>query len=365
MSNLKSSEVRHGLENVLVAETEVSDVQGGKGLLVIRGYGVEELAELSPFAATAALVWEGALPSRTDEEALSRRLAEARVRVHASVCRLAAATNLPPSPLEFQRAALAVLDREDPVAVTALMPVAAAAWYRIQSGRTPVVPDASLDHASDFLRILTGNMPSKAATQALDRYLTTVSDHGMNASTFATRVVASTGSDLISAVAAGLGALKGPLHGGAPGPVLDMLDAIGVPERAATWIEDQLARGHRIMGMGHRVYKVRDPRAAVLEKALDTLERGGVVSPRLALARAVEKVAASSLKRKYPGRELHANVEFYTAVLLDVLGIPREAFTATFAVGRVLGWCAHFAEQRATGRLIRPDSLYVGKSPQT
>ncbi len=363
MTNSPLHEVQNGLENVVVAETEISDVQGAKGLLVIRGYGVEELAELSPFASTTSLLWRGVLPSRTDEEALSRALGLARERLSPGVVRLAEATRLPASPLEFQRAALATLEHENPVDVTALMTVAAAIWYRSQARMPLVTPDARLDHAADFLRMLAGERPAPAAAQALDRYLTTVSDHGMNASTFATRVVASTGSDLISAVAAGLGALKGPLHGGAPGPVLDMLDAIGTPERAAVWIEDQLAKGERIMGMGHRIYKVRDPRAAVLEKALEELERSGTRSPRLDLARAVERVAASSLKRKYPGRELHANVEFYTAVLLDVLGIPRELFTATFAAGRVLGWCAHFSEQKATGRLIRPDSRYVGKAP--
>ncbi len=362
MTNEKSPEVHHGLENILVAETEISDVQGTKGVLVIRGYAVEELAELSPFASTAALVWRGDLPSRKDEEELSRALADARVRLFADVARLARTIPLPASPLEFQRAALAVLIESDPVGVTATMAVAAAIWYRVQAKLPLIEPDAALSHSADFLRMLSGQTTTLVAAQALDRYLTTVSDHGMNASTFAARVVASTGSDLISAVAAGLGALKGPLHGGAPGPVLDMLDAIGAPTEAAAWIEHQLAQGHRIMGMGHRIYKVRDPRAAVLEKALEMLERAGVASRRLALARAVEQVAASSLKKKYPGRELHANVEFYTAVLLDVLEIPREVFTATFAMGRVLGWCAHFKEQTLTGRLIRPESRYVGKS---
>jgi citrate synthase len=164
-------------------------------------------------------------------------------------------------------------------------------------------------------------------------------------------------------VVGALGALKGPLHGGAPGPVLDMLDAIGAPERAVAWLEEELRRGRRIMGMGHRVYRVRDPRAAVLEHALEQLERSGVRSARLSLARAVERGAESVLRARYPERPLRANVEFYTAVLLDAVGIPRSAFTPTFAVGRVAGWLAHIEEQRATGRLIRPSSKYVGKMP--
>jgi citrate synthase len=194
--------------------------------------------------------------------------------------------------------------------------------------------------------------------RALDQYLVTVSDHGMNASTFAARVVTSTASDPISAVTAAIGALKGPLHGGAPGPVLDMLDAIGEPGNAEPWLEGELAAGRRIMGMGHRVYRVRDPRAAVLEEAVRPL-----ASPRLALARGVERAAAKILHERKPDRTLAANVEFYTAVLLDAVGLPREQFSATFAVSRIAGWSAHVLEQRRTGRLIRPASHYTGAMP--
>ncbi len=187
----------------------------------------------------------------------------------------------------------------------------------------------------------------------------------MNASTFTARVVASTASDVLSSVAAALAALKGPLHGGAPGPVLDMLDAIGEPANAERWLEAEIAAKRRIMGMGHRVYRVRDPRAAVLEAACARLEACGVVSPRLPLARAVEKVARQVLAARYPNRSLDTNVEFYTAVLLDTLGVPRTHFSAMFACGRVAGWLAHIAEQTAKGRLIRPESLYVGPEPGT
>ena len=182
----------------------------------------------------------------------------------------------------------------------------------------------------------------------------------MNASTFTARVVASTGADLRASVVAAMGALKGPLHGGAPGPVLDMLDAIGAPEHAVSWLEAELAAGRRIMGMGHRIYRVRDPRAAVFERAIEALTDHGVSTGRLALARAVERAAEGVLRARHPARPLHANVEFYTAVLLDALRLPREAFTLTFAVGRAAGWCAHVREQRAGGRLIRPASRYVG-----
>jgi citrate synthase len=180
----------------------------------------------------------------------------------------------------------------------------------------------------------------------------------MNASTFAARVIASTRSDMVSAVTGAIGALKGPLHGGAPGPVLDMLDAIGAPANAETWLLGELAAGRRIMGMGHRVYRVRDPRAAVLEEAVRPL-----ASPRLELARAVEHAAAKILRDRKPDRPLAANVEFYTAVLLDAVGLPREQFAATFAVSRIAGWAAHVIEQHRTGRLIRPASNYTGAMP--
>jgi citrate synthase len=197
----------------------------------------------------------------------------------------------------------------------------------------------------------------------LESYLVTVSDHGMNASTFTARVIASTGSDAVSAVVGAIGALKGPLHGGAPGPVLDMLDGIGRPEAAVEWLERELLAGRRIMGMGHRIYRTRDPRAAVLERAVERLEREGHRTPRLELARAVERAAEDVLRTRHPDRPLRANVEFYTAVLLDALGLPREAFSPLFACGRVVGWLAHIDEQRRTGRLIRPESRYVGPRP--
>jgi citrate synthase len=210
--------------------------------------------------------------------------------------------------------------------------------------------------------MLSAEAPDPARTRGLDAYLGCVVDHGMNASTFTARVVASTGSDLVSAVVAAIGALKGPLHGGAPGPVLDMLDAIGHPERARGWLEQEMTAGRRIMGMGHRIYRVRDPRAAALERATSILEGTGVAADRLAIARAVEHEAERLLAERHPERALRANVEFYTAVLLEAVGVPRTLFSPMFAASRVVGWCAHVAEQRAVGRLIRPGSSYVGPS---
>jgi citrate synthase len=236
---------------------------------------------------------------------------------------------------------------------------------RLKAGLDPIAPDASLAHAADTLRMLSGTAPSSQQAAALDRYLVTVADHGLNASTFAARVVASTQAGLTSSVLAALSALKGPLHGGAPGPVLDMLDGVGSLGNAAAWLDAALANGERLMGFGHRVYRVRDPRADALKSAVRILANSGAIDPaRLALAEAVEAAALDLLKRKKPDRPLDTNVEFYTALLLEALGFPREAFTCVFAMGRVGGWIAHAREQALDGRLIRPMSVYVGPQPQ-
>ena len=365
-----------GLEGVVVAHTELSDVDGECGRLVIRGHDAEELAARCDFEALCALLWSGALPATTEHCALRGALGQARQRAWERLPGLGDALDAADA-MDGLRAALAHLraaDSEDVqgtaatrLDLTAAMAVYAAGWARKHGGRTPLPPDPSLGHAADYLRMATGtsDVPHfEARAAALDAYLVTAADHGMNASTFTARVVASTHSDAVSAVVAAIGALKGPLHGGAPGPVLAMLDAIGKPSNAAAWIAGKLAAGERIMGMGHRVYRVRDPRAAVLERAVERLQAAGVWSDRLALARAVEAVATAALHEHRPERRMAANVEFYTAVILDAVGLPQELFTATFAVARVAGWLAHYAEQRAHGRLIRPSSRYIGKMPE-
>jgi citrate synthase len=268
--------------------------------------------------------------------------------------------------MDALRGALAQLDGDDQeaVALTAAAAVLAAAWARLRAGEAPLAPDPSAGHAADYLRMARGGQPTAAEAAALDAYLVTVSDHGLNASTFAARVVTSTQSDPVSAVVAAVGALKGPLHGGAPGPVLDMLDRICDPAEVRPWLAAELAAGRRIMGMGHRIYRVRDPRAFVLERALGELERAtGATQARLGLARLVERTAEALLAERHPDRPLRANVEFYTALLLEAVGLDRACFTTTFTVGRCAGWLAHIAEQRRTGRLIRPGSRYIGPMP--
>jgi citrate synthase len=354
-----------GLEGVEVARTALSHVDGEGGRLIVAGHDVEELASRFRFEDVCALLWEGRLPDPGDDarEHLRSALGRARGRAFDEIPRLGSALDAPDA-MDALRAAMAHLTaaggREDMVLVTAATAVFAAAWSRSRARLTPLPPDPTSAHAADYLRMATGS--AEQAT-ALEAYLVTVAEHGMNASTFAARVIASTGSDLVSSIVGAIGALKGPLHGGAPGLVLDMLDSIGEPKRAAAWLEGELRAGRRIMGMGHRVYRVRDPRAAVLERTVEALERAGVARSRLRLARATEEAAEQLLTRRHADRPLRADVEFYTAVLLDAVGLPREVFTATFAVGRVAGWCAHFAEQKRAGRLIRPSARYVGALP--
>ena len=341
--------MQDGLDGVVVAQTRLSDVDGEKGELTIAGKSVEVLAEQATFEQACALLWDAA---KVD-------LGPARLKAFERLETLGTALDAREG-MDALRASVAHLPQESSrEEVTAAVGVFAAAWVRRQRGLPPVRPDPSSPHAADLLRMVRGEPAAGPLVRGLDTYLVTVVDHGMNASTFAARVIASTGSDLVSSVVGAIGALKGPLHGGAPGPVLDMLEAVGSADRAEGWLAGELAAGRRIMGMGHRIYRVRDPRAAVLEKAVERLEAAGVTTGRLTLARAVERAATQVLARRYPDRSLQANVEFYTAVLLDTLGLPRGVFTPAFAAGRTAGWTAHFEEQKRTGRLIRPASRYL------
>lgn len=351
-----------GLDDVIAAETTLSEVDGQKGRLVICGHTLDDLAGKARYEDVLALLLRAALgDSRTD---LALRLGAARQRAFAEVAALDEVL-CARSVTEIVRALMARLpdceDIDTALTLAASPGVFVPAAIRRQQGLLPLPPDPSRPHAADMLAMLTGAEPQPAAIAALDTYLVTVSDHGLNASTFAARVVASTRAGYTSAVLAALGALKGPLHGGAPGPVLDMLDAVGTPENAQSWLSAELARGERLMGFGHRIYRVRDPRADALKSALGTLgAAGGLDRDRLALAEAVEREALTLLRRAKPDRALETNVEFFTALLLEALGFPRDAFTGVFATGRIGGWLAHAHEQVTTGRLIRPQSRYVG-----
>ena len=358
--------MQSGLDDVVAAHTVLSEVDGAAGRLVIRGAALDALVRASAFEDVLHRLFEGFFDGLPDVHTLAQLLGQARAEVFAGLpC--ADDPIFKMTPIEAMRALIARIADGDDLA-TALRLVAAPAVFtaavsRVRQGRPTLAPDASSTHAADVLR-MSGLASTPAQARALDCYLITVADHGLNASTFASRVVASTHAGLTSSVLAALSALKGPLHGGAPGPVLDMLDAIGRSDNAGPWLEMALARGDRLMGFGHRIYRVRDPRADALKGALMTLaQAGGGASIRLALALAVEHAALELLRRKKPGRPLQTNVEFYTALLLDALGFDRDSFTCVFAMGRVMGWLAHAREQVLTGRLIRPQSVYIGPVP--
>jgi citrate synthase len=353
-----------GLEGAVVADTTLSEVDGERGRVTVVGHDLAELAEAG-FAASCGLIWDGQWPDPSRSRALSAALGQARRAAHGELDRLGDALDRSTA-MGALRAGIAHLnldDRsfpDDAAQLTGAAAVFATAWARRYRGAEPVAPDPSLDHAADVLRMLRGAPPAPEEARALGAYLATVIDHGFNASTFAARVVASTEAPTDAAILAGLGALEGRLHGGAPGPVLDMFDAIERAGDAERWLRGELDAGRRIMGMGHRVYRVRDPRAAILERVAASLDP---TSGRIALARRVEAAAERLLAERKPDRPLRANVEFMTAVLLEALAIPRALFTAIFACGRIAGWCAHVAEQRRSGRLIRPRARYVGPRP--
>lgn len=350
-----------GLENVVAAHTVLSEVDGAAGRLIICGHSLDELAGRTSFEEMAVMMLGDLLP---EARGVPAALGAARRELFETIV---ADASLPSAlgPVEQMRALTALIpDGEDAATVLKLLAAPAVftpAVLRMAKGLAPIAPDPTLSQAADTLRMLTGRAPTPEQAAALDTYLVTVADHGLNASTFAARVVASTRAGLVSAVIAGIGALKGPLHGGAPGPVIEMLDAIGAPQNARPWLEAALDRGDRLMGFGHRIYRVRDPRADALKGALRQL---GADAGRLALAEAVEQAALAILRERKPGRTLETNVEFYTALLLEALGFPPEAFTCVFALGRTTGWLAHAREQIAGGKLIRPQSVYVGPRPQ-
>ena len=354
-----------GLDGVAAAETVLSHVDGEKGELIIAGDHVGRLARSTGFEGVTARLWSAGSGTAITEAEVRARLGEGRSRTFARLPQLlAAAEGL--SVVDGFRAATAGLRAEqglsDDATIVGALPVIATALARHAKGDAPIAPDATLSHAADTLRMLRGNNgPTPDEAAALDAYLVTVCDHGMNASTFAARVVASTRADLFAAITAGYCALTGPLHGGAPEPVLEMLDAIGTEERIVPWIDAALARGDRLMGFGHRIYRVRDPRADVLKSVVEKL---GASTKQLTFAAKVEAAARAALAKSKPDRPLDTNVEFYTAILLDALAIPRQAFTPIFAVARAAGWTAHAREQQRNGRLLRPSSLYVGSDRQ-
>ncbi len=376
---MTTTPVSKGLEGVVAAATRISHVDGLAGELIIGGYRLDEIAGRATFEEMAFVLWQLAmghgadLPNAAEYEALTRDLAELRPISSAALQVIRAAKAAPP--MDALRMALAMMSLDDPdlkdesiaandrraKMLTARTPTIIAAHDRLRRGLEPIPPQLKLDRAANFLYMITGQTPAAEAAHALDTYWTTVIDHGMNASTFTARVIASTQSDMVSAITGAVGALKGPLHGGAPGPVLDMLVEIKTLDRAEEWARQAIAHGDRMMGFGHRVYKVRDPRADVLNAAARELADSGNGDRALYdLAIGVEQIILKVLEEVKPGRNLKTNVEFFTALVLQSIGLTSDQFSAAFAAGRIAGWTAHVLEQQAENRLIRPASEYVG-----
>jgi citrate synthase len=361
--NLQLSKSPVGLDGIAAAETVLSHVDGERGELIIAGKRVADLIRETGFEGVTARLWSSGAAQPVTEANVRAALGAARERAFARLPELMGITR-GLSVVDGFRAAIAGLRAENGLTheatIIGAFPVIAGALVRRAGGGDPVAQDPTVSHAADTLSMLLNRKPDPREVAALDAYFVTVCDHGMNASTFTTRVVASTQADLFAAVTAGYCALTGPLHGGAPEPVLEMLDAIGTSERIKPWVDNALARGERLMGFGHKIYRVRDPRADVLKGAIERLAGGG---EGLTFAGEVEAYIREALRREKPDRPLDTNVEFFTAILLDALAIPRQAFTPVFAVARAAGWTAHAREQQRTGRLIRPSSAYIGPMP--
>jgi citrate synthase len=347
-----------GLEGVIAGETALSLVDGERGRLLYRGYPIAELVEHGTYGQVAELLWTGSWPAQAGLTAapLPEPVLEA--------LRLLPSGTVPMDALRTAVSAWGAVERpgwppsiEQARALTAVAPTALAAFARLRAGGEPIDPDPALDLASNFLFMLSGRPPDPSSARALDAYFIVAAEHGFNASTFTARVITSTRSDIASAVAGAIGALKGPLHGGAPSEVVSQLHEIGSVDQAERWIRETVARGERLMGFGHRVYRAYDPRALALRTVAEGLAGS---ADWLAMAVRVEEIALRVLAELKPGRVIKTNVEFYTAAVLQGIGLQPPLYPATFAVARHAGWTAHALEQAAANRLIRPSVRYVG-----
>ena len=357
-----------GLDGIAVAETDLSLVDGLNGLLVYRGYWARDLAIHHTFEEVAHLLWYGHLPSEQELAALSDKM-KANRNLPGHVKEIIRSIPADVDMMSVLRTGVSALGSsahrwpptiDELISVAAKMPTIVAYRHACLQGREPLEPDPQLGHTANYLYMLQGKKPSHAHVRALDAYLILTQEHGMNASTFTARVVSSTQSDLISAIVGAIGSLKGPLHGGAPSEVTEMIEAIGTKENAEPWLREKLENGGRLMGFGHRVYKTVDPRATALRVVASELSGD---DPWFDLATHVEQVGLKLLEEYKPGRKLNTNVEFFAAAVMRAVGLADDLFTPTFAVSRVVGWGAHVLEQAANNRIIRPQSIYTGSMP--
>lgn len=346
-----------GLDGVVAAETILSKTDQTSGMVWVRGFDLPTLADRFGFEGTVALLWEGFAGDSLTRDSVLRDLGAARRRAFDSLPAWLPATQGRPL---FEGVRIALADQPDtagPTDLLAAITVAVAALVRQAAGHRPIAPDPDLDTATDLLRMLHDRMPDPAQAGALDVYFTVMAESGLSASAFTARVVASTRASLTATVLAAWCAFTGALHGGAPGPTLDLLDAAAAQPDLEAWLEAKLRAGERLMGFGHRVFHGNDPRAVAMRAAMRQM---GPSAGRLAFAERLEQAVAAAIERVKPGRKLPPNVEITAALLLDAVGIPRDAFTLAFAVGRTAGWIAHALEQARTGRLMRPASSYIG-----
>ncbi|MFE3327300.1 citrate synthase [Streptomyces sp. NPDC059176] len=368
--------VPRGLAGVVVTDTALGDVRGREGFYHYRQYSAVELAENSTFEDVWYLMFHGRLPDAAQRRAFLRQTAELR-RIPTDVGEVLPAVAracAPSGPLAGLRTGLSLLGASaglrpgydldagqrsaDALAACAAVPTLLTALYRLGRGLTPVPPRDDLPYAANYLYMLTGSEPDPARARAVEQYLISTVDHGFNASTFTARVIASTGADLAACLVGAVGAMSGPLHGGAPSRALDTLDAIGSPDRIDAWIRERVCAGERIMGFGHPVYRTEDPRSRMLRSIARSF--GG---PLVDFAVEVEARVEAILAELKPGRELHTNVEFYAGVVMELCGLPREMFTPTFCAARVVGWSANVLEQAEDSKIIRPAARYVGPVP--
>ena len=367
-------DVPRGLTNVVAAETALGDVRGHEGFYHYRQYSAVELASERTFEEAWHLLLFGTLPDPAELAAFRERIARARAipdevaELLPAIARLTADAPDALAGVRMALAAVAAADRirplydedadarvADAIRISAVTPVLLAGLHALATGTAPLRSRDDLGHVANYLYLVTGEIPDARSEHAVSAYMTAAIDHGFNASTFTARVIASTGADLAAAVTGALGSLSGPLHGGAPSRALDTLDAIATPDRIDEWVTGTVQGGGRIMGFGHAVYRTEDPRSRMLRRIAE-----GFGGARVEFAVQVERRVQELLAELKPGRELHTNVEFYAAIVMEACGIPRSMFTPTFAAARVVGWTAHILEQAADGKIVRPSSRYVG-----
>jgi citrate synthase len=371
-----AADIPRGLEGVAVAETTIGQVRGEEGFYHYRQYDAVELNEKRTLEDVWYLLFNGDLPTAAQRDAFLGEVVPLReipgdvMEMLPAVARMGQHFR----PLEALRSAYSLLAasldygswmdveheelRAQALRTCAVIPTLLMALWRLRNGEEPVPPDPDLSYAANYLFMLKGHPPSEQEAWAIERYLISTIDHGFNASTFTARVITSTGADLGSAVVGAIGALSGPLHGGAPSRALELINAIGTEENAEPMLRKMVEGGDRIMGFGHRVYKTDDPRSLLLRRVAEQLAAG-----RIELARHIEETAVRVLDDLKPGRRLYANVEFYGGVVMEAVGLPPEMFTPTFTSSRVIGWTANILEQASDNRLIRPTARYVGPPP--